>query len=311
MAITRVYLGNPLSPFGIQALPAIPIGQPIGGNAGMSPSFSRGTAAQSLLSGGVATLRKPNVKSAYPIVWNIRGPADVDLLMSFFDGGQGGGPYCFLDPSQSNYLPANVARMGAVLGSVPEWSPTAGVLAPSTATPPVGLLTGVASWTSAVTGSILYEGLNNVVDGTWLPPVVPGLAHRMGIFAKLVSGTGSLQASIMYGIGGSAPAGTAVSGPTVALNTSTWQEVNAGVANTFSWAATADYAMMKLTVSAATTPVILLAAASMVYEVNTNASALAPWVSGIGVPRVVISGDAASPVGRPTMRDFQMTLAEA
>lgn len=312
MTIKRVYLGNPLSPFGMQPLPAIPVGSSVGGRAGMTPTLSRGTVTQILISGGAATQRHQRLKSTYPIQWVIRGPADIDLLMSFFDGGQGVGPYCLVDPSQTNYLPANVARMGAVLGAVPEWTPTVGALATSTAAGPTGLLSGVCAWTGSANASILYMGLNNVVDGTWLPPVVTGLAHRMSIWAKLASGTGTLTAAMLYGVAGSAPAGSATgTAAAVALSTSVWQEVSVAIPNTFSWPATADYAMLRLTVSSATSPSILLAAPAMVYDTVVNAAALSPWVSGVGVPRCVIVGDAPSPVGRPGMRDWTMTLQEA
>lgn len=310
MALTRVYLGNPAGPFGMQALPAIPAGAPIGGVAGMAPSLGRGTVAQLLASGGIATLRKPKLKSTYPITWRILNAADVDLMTSFFDGGQGGGPYCFIDPSQSNYLPPNVARMGAVLGALPEWAVTVGALAVSTTAPPTGLLSGVAAWTGAANASVMYEGLNNVIDGSWLAPVVQGLAHRKSIWAKVTAGSATLTAAMLYGVAGSAPAGTAATGTSIVLS-GTWQEIPVAVANSFSWAVTADYCQLKLTVSSATTPTIQLAAPSMVYDTATNASALSPWVSGVGVPRVLIPGNADSPVGRPGFRDYTITLQEA
>lgn len=307
MAITRVYLGNPLSPFGMQPIPAILNGLSIGGQGGMSPTLSRGTVTNTLISGGVSTQRKRYTKSAYPILWKYRGPADIDLLMSFFDGRQGGGPYCLVDPSWLNYLPPNVAGMGSVLGALPEWAPTVGALATSTAAGPAGFLSGVASWSSAVNTSVLWMGLNNVIDGTWLPPIITGKSHRMSIWARVASGSATLTAAVPYGVGGSAPIGNAtVTAPGVALS-GTWQEVSALVASGFNWS-TGDYLGMKLTVSSASTPVIQLAAPSMQYD---SSAALSPWVSGIGVPRVLITGDAPSPVGRPGFRDWTMTLQEA
>lgn len=311
MAVTRVYLGNPLSTFGMQPIRAIRVGASIGSGAGMSPTLSRGTATQTLISGGVATQRKPRLKSGYQIVWQHLTPSDIDLLLSFFDGRQGGGPYCLVDPSQSNHLPPNVAGMGTVLGAFPEWSPTAGVLSVSTAPGVTGYLSGVAQWTSALTGSILYMGLNNVIDGTWLPPIIPGVAVRASIWAKLVSGSAGLTTAILDGVGGSAPLGTAATGSTVTLSTSVWQEVSVAIASSFSWPSTADYMMPKFTVTSASTPVILLSAPAFVYDSGLNASALNPWVSGVGVPRVLITGDAPTPVGRPGLRDWTMTLQEA
>lgn len=312
MSITRVYLGNPLTAYGMQALPAIPYGAPLGGSAGMSPTLTRATVTQILASGGAATQRKRYTKSSYQIQWKIRGAADTDLLTSFFDGGQGAGPFCFVDPSQTNFLPPNVARMGAVLGAVPEWFPTVGAIATSTDAGPTGLLSGVANWTGSANASILYMGLNNIIDSTWLPPILPGLAHRMSIWAKLKTGTGTLTAAMLHGVGGSAPAGAATAtAPATALNTSTWVEVPVSVASSFSWPTTSDYVMLRLTVSSATSPNIILAAPSMVYDTAASASALSPWVAGIGVPRVLITGDIASPVGRPNFRDYTMTLREA
>lgn len=308
MAITRVYLGNPSGPFGMQQIPAIRLGGSMStGAGGMASNLSRGTTTSTLLSGGVATQRKRYTKSAYPIQWRILGPADVELLMSFFDGGQGGGPYCLVDPSWQNYLPPNVARMGAVLGALPEWVPAVGALVTSTQAGPTGVLSGVADWTGASNGSVLWMGLNNVIDGTWLPPILSGLSHRMAIYAKVLSGSATLTAAVPYGVGGSAPIGNATATAASVVLSSTWQEVSALVAAGFNWS-TGDYLAMKLTVSSATTPSILLSAPSMQYVATT---ALSPWVSGVGVPRVLIVGDAPSPVGRPGMRDWTMTLQEA
>lgn len=312
MTLTRVYLGNPAGAFGMQALPAIPIGGPLGGLAGMTPTRGRSTGSSVLASGGTTTFNKPKTKSVYPIAWLLRTPADIELLMSFRDGGQGGGPYCLVDPSQQNFLPPNVARMSAVLlGALPEWSPTVGTLSGiSTVTPPTGKLSGVAKWSGAGSGSILYAGLNNIVDGTWLPPIVSGLSHGFAIWARTASSTASLTAAFMYGVGGSAPAGTAATASAATLTTA-WQQVAIGVASSFSWAATADYAMPKLTCGTASAPDIYLAASEFVYSTAATAGVLSSWVSGMGVPRVVLPGDASMPVGRPGLGDFAMTFAEA
>lgn len=324
MSLATLYLGNPLSSFGMQALSPPPPGENVpggsattsGGATGVSANLSRATVAQSLISGGIAIQRKPRTKSSYQVGWNLLGMSDIDLLMSFFDGRQGGGPYCLVDPSWNNFLPPNVAGMGAVLGAFPEWGPTAGGLTVSTAAGP-GFHSGVAQWSSAVTGSILYMGLNNVVDGTWLPPAITGASVRASIWAKLVSGTGTLTAAIMTGVGGSAPSSTVATGTGVALSTSTWQEVSVGAANSVTYTSVQDYLMPKFTVSGATTPVILLSAPAFVYDSATNASALSPWVGGVGVPRVVIVGDVPSPVdligalnAGATYREYTLTLQE-
>lgn len=304
MTITRVYLGNPAGTFGMQPIAAIRVGATLG-SLGMTPGFSRGTISQTLIGGGTTTQRLPELKSSYSIDWSILKPADFDLLMSFFDGGQGGGPYCLVDPSQSNFLPPNVSRMGAVTSSFPEWVATVGALATSTSAGPTGLLSGVCAWTGAATSSVLWMGLNNVIDGTWLPPIISGKSHRVGIWAKVASGSATLTAAVPYGVAGSAPIGNATATAAAVVLSSTWQEVSALVASGFNWT-TGDYLAMKLTVSSATTPSILLAAPSMIYDASASTG-----VAGIGVPRVNIVGDAPSPVGRPGLRNFTMTLAEA
>lgn len=322
MSLATPYLGNPLSPFGMLALSQPPPGSNSGSLStstatGVSANLSRATVSQSLISGGLSTQRKPRTKSSYQISWGLLGAGDVDLIQSFFDGRQGGGPYCLVDPSWSNFYPANVAGMGSVLGALPEWSPTVGTLATSTAAGNGSMLSGVAQWSGAATGSILYTGLNNIIDGTWLPPVVAGASVRASLFAKLVSGTATLTAAAMAGTAGSAPAATVATGSGVVLNTSTWQEVSVGVANTFAWTSAEDYIMPKFTISSAASPVILLTASAFVYDISLNASALSTWVGGVGVPRVVISGDAPSPVdligsagNGATYRDYTLTLQE-
>jgi hypothetical protein len=312
VTITRVYLGNPLSPNGLLPLPAVPVGGSIASAAGgMSPSLGRLISAQTLLSGGVAVMRRAHTKSQYQLQWMIRGVADMELLMSFFDGRQGGGPYCLVDPSWRNYLPPNVAGMGSVIGALPEWSPTQGSFTPITSvTPPTGHYSGVGNWATAGSGSILYMGLNNIVDGTWLPPVIPGLSHGFAIWARTASSTATVTPALMYGVGGSAPAGTAATGSAGSLTT-TWQQLTVPVASSFSWPSTADYAMLKLTCSTASAPNLYFSAPEFVYDTASSVSPLSPWASGVGVPRVLFTGEMPSPVGRPTMRDVTLTLQEA
>lgn len=327
MSLATLYLGNPLSPFGMQALSPPPPGEnspggsatTTGSASGVSTNLSRATVAQSLISGGLAIQRKPRTKSSYQIGWSLLQAADVELINSFFDGRQGGGPYCLVDPSWGNFLPPNVAGMGSVIGAVPEWSPTAGTLAVSTVAGN-GSLSGVMQWTTGVTGSILYMGLNNVIDGTWLPPTINGVSVRASIFAKLVSGTGSLTAAIMTGVGGSAPTSTVATGSTIALSTGAWVEVPVGAPSSTSWSSVQDYVYPKWTISSAATPVILFTAPAFVYDSAANASALSPWVGGVGVPRVVLTGDSPIPVDLlggtiggvtgSTYRDYTLTLQE-
>lgn len=295
----------------MQRLPAIPLGAPVGGSGGLSATGSRGTFTQQLIGGGTTTQRLPKTHSGYQIGWKIRGAADIDLLNSFYTGVQGSGPFCLVDPTQSNFLPPNVSGMGLIAGTIPEWQTgvSSGAIAVSTATPPTGVLSGVMGWTGAANASTLYMGINNVLDGTWLPPVIPGLSHAFGISAKLLSGTGSLTAAILGGPAGGAQTAATVTATTTALNTSTWVDVSALVAAAFSWPTTSDFIQLRLTVSSATSPSILLSAPWMTYDTAT-AIKPSPWVNGIGVPRCVIVGDADSPVGRPGLRDYTMTLAE-
>lgn len=311
MSLLDLYLGRPESPFGMLVMPAVPVGSPIGGTGGMSPSHGRGTVAQALMSGGTTASHKPDLKTTYQLQWHLlKQDAKRDLLLSFYDGRQQG-PYCLVDPSESNWLPPNVASLGAVKNALGEWTVSAGALATSTAAGPTGLITGVANWTGAANTNTISMGLpSGVIDSAWLPPVIQGKSHRMSIYGKLVSGSGTLTASIPYGNAGVAPTGNAtVTATGVVLSTSTWQEVSAVVASSFSWGGF-DYLAMKLTVSSATSPNILLAAASMIYDDGTTAPALNPWVSGIGVPRVVVPAGVDSPVGRPGLRDWTMQLAQ-
>lgn len=306
------WLGNPAGAFGMVALPDIEIGGVVG-SRGNSTTLTRSTVTYVLASGGVTTLRKPLLKKQYSIGWSILTPSEVDTINSFFDGRQGVGPFCLVDPSWGNQLPPNVSSMGAVLSSVAEWTPTVGALATSATAGPTGFTSGVAAWTGSANASILYMGaVVNTLDGTWMPPVVTGVSHRMSIWAKLASGTGTLTAAMLYGVAGATSSGAATAtAPATALNTSTWVEVPVTVASSFSWPGTADYVTLKLTVSSATSPSILLAAPSMVYDTVTNAAALSPWVAGVGVPRVNVVGDAPAPVDIVGWRDYTLTLQES
>lgn len=306
-----VYLGNPSGPFGMTLLPMLPPGGVIDSSLGIGTSLGRVAATQTLISGGTTSQRLPYTKRAYSLAWSILIGSEIDSINSFFDGRQGSGPYCLVDPSWANHLPANVASVGAVLGSLPEWSPTAGTFTTTTATaPPTGKLSGVGSWASAGSGAILYMGLNNVVDGTWLPPVVAGLSHRCSIWARTLTGTATVTPALMYGVAGSAPAGTAATGSAGSLTT-TWQQLTVPVASSFSWPTTADYAMLKLTCSTAAAPNLLFAAAEFVYDTVATVAVLSPWTSGLGVPRLNVVGSAPTPVDLVGWREYTLTLAEA
>lgn len=305
-----LYLGNPSGPFGMVALPAAQMGGVLNPAGGVSTVLTRATSSEVLISGGVVTLRRPQTKRGYTINWSILTASEIDVLMSFFTGVQGGGPYCLVDPSWGNQLPVNVSSMGAVLGSLPEWTPTVGTLTSTTATAgPTGKYSGVGSWAGAGSGSILYAGLSNVIDGTWLPPVISGLAHGYAIWARTLTSTATVTPALMYGVAGSAPAGTAATGSAGSLTT-TWQQLTVPVASSFSWPSTADYAMLKLTCSTGSAPNILLAAAEFVYSTSTAVSVLNPWTAGVGVPRVVLPADVSTPVDIVGWREFQLTLAE-
>lgn len=308
-----VYLGNPLSAFGMTLLPMPPIGGVVssGGASGIASTLSRGAFANTLASGGTAAFRRPKTKQTYSLAWDILNPSEVEILNSFFDGGQGGGPYCLVDPSWSNYLPPNVSRMGAVLSALPEWTPTVGTFAPiTTVAAPTGHFSGVGSWAGAGSASVLYMGLNNIIDGTWLPPVIPGLSIGFAVWARTASSTATVTPALTYGVGGSAPTGTAATGSATALTT-TWQQLTVAVASSFSYTGSGLYADLKLTCSTASAPNIYFSAPEFVYSTAASVSVLNPWVGGLGVPRVIIPANASSPVDMVGWRDYTLTLAEA
>lgn len=307
-----VYLGNPVGPFGMVQLPdPEPGGLVANGSGGVATSLSRAAVTQMLASGGASVQRKLNTKRGYSIQYSILTPAEIDTINGFFTGVQGGGPYCLVDPSWGNQLPANVSAMGAVLGALPEWSPTVGTLTSNTTAPPTGIRSGVGGWAGATSSSTLYAGLNNIVDGTWLPPILQGISVRFSIWAKTTTGTATVTPALTYGIGGSAPAGTAATGSAGSLTT-TWQQLTVPVASSFSWPTTSDWIMPKLTCSAVSgTPTICFAGAEFVYDTAATAAALSPWVTGLGVPRVLIPGDVPSPVDLVGWRDYTLTLQEA
>lgn len=300
-----LYLGNPAGAFGMVQLPGAQIGGVLGSGGGVSTNLTRSTTSNVLASGGVATFRRRYTKRSYSIAWSILTASEIDILNSFFTGIQGAGPYCLVDPSWGNQLPANAASMGAVLGTFPEWVPTSGTLAVSAQLPPTGYLSGVAQWSGAGNGDNLSEG-SYPIDPTFVSPVLRGVAHRKAIWAKVTSGSAHLTAA-MYSAPSALGSATLVATGTPVTLSGTWQEVSVSVASSFSWASDALYVRAEFDVSSASTPVVQFAAASATYGTST---ALSPWVSGVGVPRVVLPGDAPSPVDIVGWRDYVLTLAE-
>lgn len=300
MSLARVYLGDPAGLFGMQKLPAI-----LQGN-GMTAGLSRATVVHSLASGGSTVTRRNRVKAAYQLSWQIRQAADVDLLQSFYAGRQGVGPFCLVDPTWINMFDENTASMGAVLGALPEWavnSPQT-LAKDATHTPPTGILSGVAAWAGAGSASVLYRGAYGSTDGATLPPVLAGVPHTWGVWARTASSTCSVTPKLAYGIGGSAPGGFGSSGAAVTLTT-TWQLISVSVAASFSWPAGSQYAVPELVCNTGSAPNILLAGAQFAYDTAVPAA----FATGIGVPRVSISADPSAAVLRPGLRDYVMQLA--
>lgn len=280
-------------------------------DSGFADSLSRSEVAHSLSSGGTATTRRRKARRAYALAFSQMSIDEADTLISYYTGSRGIGPYALIDPSWRNQLGLDGSTFGVARGSNTVWS-----LPPARAQPLIDSTvapalpgSAVLRWVSPVNGDTLYEGTQP--SGTLLPSTtgaVPYLNDQSivgSVYLRLASGTTANVTLYAFGSPAAGWAGS-LSATTICALTTSWQRFYVVVANGAWTASLAPYITLGIKATTAGLPNVLLSNAG----IQIGPSSPAPWVTGLGVPRVTISSGLSAKSTIYWRRDHGLTLTE-
>lgn len=266
----------------------------------------RGEVQHDLISGGTAVTHRKATRRTWGVTYPGLTPDAADLLLGFYAGVFGDGPFCWVDPAWRNALSADASTFGAVLDASSDWALSGAgqtFTTSNTITPPAAVTSAVGVWHGAGTSS-------HVGTGTWagatLLPVEPsqppyiGVVTTLSLYAKSVSGTPSITVRGRAVLADGSIVNTGTATPT--LNGSAWQRV----AVTVPAGLTASYLTIDVQCGTAASPDIYLSSAAVEYGVSTPGT----WVMGLGIPRVLIPQTLTGQYTVMFARDHGLTLAE-
>lgn len=301
------YLGNPQGKV-VQLL--IP-------DSGFTATLDQGRVDHQLLSGYHFVQRGRKFKRSYGLALSALGVDSADQIMSILYGLLGPGPYFFVDPFWRNVLSSHVSSAGGAGQTSTGFVPSAGAVAYSgTVTPPTAApLSGVQVWTGAGNGSTLWVAASSaqVLERSALPAYTM-LPVTFSVWAKTATSTASLAIDAYF----NTATGAYVSSVNLAtgLSVTTGWTRYSGTLATASIPATAYLTGVAVRCLTAAAPAIHIAALGAQFATGsvsgTGASALPPWVLGLSVPRMLLSGTApANAAGVWWRRNTALTLVEA
>jgi hypothetical protein len=266
---------------------------------------SRGEVQHDLISGGTAVTHRKDTRRTWGLAYPGCTPDTADLLVGFYAGVFGDGPFCFVDPAWRNALHVAVSTFGAPLQAISGWSASVSaqpLTYDTTVTAPVAT-SGVMRWTGATNtaqvGLGTWSGSVFTPDTAKAPPYLPQQVTSISVYARSVSGTPSVSLR-----------GQAVNGAGVVQNTQT-------ATTTLSSAA---WTLLTVTVPAALNasyvlPNLLCNTSTAVLQfacplVQYGKSPPDTYVVGLGIPRVVIPQEFGGQYTVMFARDHGLTLAE-
>lgn len=267
---------------------------------------NRGEVVHQLISGGVAVTRRRDTRRSWGLAYPGCTPDTADLMVGFYTGVFGAGPFAFVDPAWRNALHIEASTFGTIVQAITAWSASVSsqpLTYDTTVTAPV-VTSGVMRWTGAQNGS-------RVGLGTWTgslftpntikaPPYLPEVVTSISVYARSVSGTPSLSVR-----------GLAVDSTGAIVNTQTATATLSSAAWTLLAPAatpaglTATYVVPDFLCNT-NNSVIQFACAQVQYGKNPAD----PWVIGLGIPRVVVSSGLAGQYTVMFGRDHGWSLAE-
>lgn len=265
----------------------------------------RGEVAHDLISGGTAVTHRRDTRRTWQLAYPGCTPDTADLLVGFYAGVFGDGPFAFVDPAWRNALHVQASTFGAPLQAISAWSASVSaqpLTFDTTVVAPVAT-SGVMRWTGATNtaqvGLGTWTGSVFTPDSGKAPPYLPQQVTTITVYARSVSGTPSVS---LRGLAVGAT-GTVVNTQTATatLSSAAWTLLTVTVPASL----TATYVVPNLLCNTSTS--VLQFACPLVQYGKQPADA---YVVGLGIPRVVIPAGFAGQYTVMFARDHGLTLAE-
>lgn len=267
--------------------------------------LARGEVAHNLISGGTAVTHRRDARRSWQLGFPGLTPDNADLLIGFYTGVFGDGPFVFVDPAWRNQLHVAPSTFGAQLQAISAWSASVSSqpLSFDTTVAAPSVTSGVMRWAGAQNGSQVglgtWSGSVFVPDAAKAPVYLSPEVTSISVAARAVSGTPSfsLRGQAVLTSGAAANTQTATS----TLSSSAWTTLTVTVPASV----TANYVLPSFLCNT-NNSVIQLACASVQY----GKSPPDPWVIGVGNPRVVIEQPLGGAYTVLYARDHALQLAE-
>lgn len=283
---------------------------------GMQVATKQGRVPHDLIGGGVAVTTRTRLRRSWVLEFPWLDESTAQAVTDYVQGVYGPGPFRLIDPMFRNLLPLNASVAGRVSGDpktgrLAQWLPGGGdtlTLEPTTVAPPERP-SGVMRWSGIAAGDTLVLGGRDAATSTGLPifdetmetPVVPGENLTFSFYAKAASGSGQLLARLV-GYSAAGAALTTANGGSVTL-TGAWQRISLMVNQAALGGAV--YARPVIYANASTALIAQMAAAQLSY-----ASTVEPFLTGWGVPRVLIVEEPDHVLEMLANRSLKLTVRE-
>lgn len=263
-----------------------------------------GDAVSTALSGTTSVFRNLYPKRTFSLAYGFMDAASADLLLAFYQGLFGIGPFIYVDASARNMLAFDVSACGRRTVASPGWVASTGTLAGGTTGGPTQVPTsGVLTWTTPTASATLQPGLNaNTADVLTAPPNLTTEAVTVSLWVKCASSKSVTLQLVGYDSAGAVVNATLTSTATVGT---TWTQMTVSAAAGVGALSSSVFVLPRLVVGASAPTSIQIAGAQLEYG-----SAATSWQPGFGAPRVVITGSPGRDLPLVGRSDHTLTLAE-
>lgn len=290
-------------------------------DAGYKVTLDQGKVDHGLLGGPHAVQHLGKTRRVYELDFSQQTWDQGDLVTSIFAGMLGPGPYYLIDPAFRNLLPAHISGGGQIEATSAGFIVSAGgavaFAAPAITPPPLAPLCGVQDWTT-VQNSMLWlnASATNILEAG-APPVNRSEPFTNAVWLRTAAGAATCEVWAYFNdINGAALTSIVI---TTATLSTTWQRFGGPVLAVAVPAGAVTYGIALKATSVAPPHIYVSApdiqqTSGVVDPAGSGPSAmlLAPWVLGLGVPKLLPYGTmAANPDRMYARRSHVLTLVEA
>ena len=288
---------------------------------GPKTTLDQGRVDHALLGGPHAVQHLGKVRRLLEYDWTARDPDTADLIVSIYAGLLGVGPFYMIDPAWRNLLPGHIAAAGKINATSVGFVVSAGGAVAYTAAivaPAKAPLCGVQDWTTVQNSFLWLNATAANITEPGAPPVNLAEPFTAACWLRVPAGTTNVQLLAYFTDINGASLGT-VSLVASAAVTTTWQRFGASLAPGSVPAGAVTYGLALSALSAAP-PHVYVSAPDIQQTTGTvdpagagpTGTLVAPWVLGLGVPKLLPYGTMAANSDRMyARRSHILTLVEA